>query len=239
MSKTYPVSASYSENTLTNNDDYLNLYQESTENNEAFWAKHGKRIDWFKPYTKVKNVSFDKDDLHIRWYEDGELNVSYNCIDRHLKEHASKTALIWEGDDPNQSQSVTFQELHDEVCRFANVLKSLGVKKGDRVTVYMPMILEAAYAMLACTRIGAIHSVIFGGFSPEAIAGRIIDCDSDIVITADYSNRGSKQIPLKANVDAACEKPEVAKVLKTVLVIKNTNGAVASFIHSLYFRFHW
>ena len=222
MSKVYPITALYKEHTLTDNDQYLSMYAESLNNNEQFWAEQGKRLDWFTPYSKVKDVSYDKDDLHIRWYEDGTLNVSYNCIDRHLAKHANDTAIIWEGDDPNNSKKVTFQELHDEVCRFSNVLKNLGVKKGDRVTLYMPMILESAYAMLACSRIGAIHSVVFGGFSPEALAGRIIDCKSNIVITADASNRGGKQIALKNNVDEAYKKPGVSDYLETVLVIKNT-----------------
>jgi len=158
MSDVYPINDNYIKHTLTNNDQYVRQYSESIKNNENFWAEHGKRLDWFTPYTKVKDVSYNKEDLHIRWYEDGSLNVSYNCIDRHLEKHANSTAIIWEGDDPSHSKNVTFQELHDEVCRFSNVLKNLGVKKGDRVTLYMPMILEAAYAMLACARIGAIQS---------------------------------------------------------------------------------
>ncbi|NNC97476.1 MAG: acetate--CoA ligase [Gammaproteobacteria bacterium] len=226
MSDKYPVPAAYAKHSKLNNSEYLAMYKESVEDNEAFWDKHGKRLDWYKPYSKIKDTSFKKDDLHIRWYEDGQLNVSYNCIDRHLPERATQTAIIWEGDDPANSKSVSFQKLHDEVCKFSNVLKDLGIKKGDRVTLYMPMILEAAYAMLACSRIGAIHSVVFGGFSPEALAGRIIDCKSNIVITADASNRGGKQIPLKANVDAAAKKPGVMDYLEKVLVIKNTGTSV-------------
>jgi len=226
MSDQYPVPTEYEKTTKITNARYQEMYKHSISDNEGFWREQGKRIDWFTPYSKVKDVSYAKDDLHIRWYEDGTLNVSYNCIDRHLPERADQVAIIWEGDDPNQSKRITFQELHDEVCRFANVLKELGVKKGDRVTLYMPMIVEAAYAMLACTRIGAIHSVIFGGFSPEAIAGRIIDCKSNIVITADASNRGGKQIALKTNVDAARVKPGVSDYLENVLVIKNTGMEV-------------
>lgn len=222
MTHVFPINPQYAEHTLTDNQKYMDMYSQSVTNNEDFWAEHGKRLDWFTPYTKIKNVSFAKDDLHIRWYEDGTLNVSYNCIDRHLAKHANDTAIIWEGDNPNNTKKITFQELHDEVCKFSNVLKELGIKKGDRVTLYMPMILESAYAMLACSRIGAIHSVVFGGFSPEALAGRIIDCKSNIVITADASNRGGKQIPLKANVDAAAKKPGVLDYLEKVLVIKNT-----------------
>ena len=203
---------------------YEMLYKESIEDSEAFWRREAMRLDWAKPFTKVKDTSFAKDDVHIRWFEDGELNVAYNCIDRHLDTRGDQTAIIWEGDDPNTSISITYHQLHERVCRFANVLKSLGVKKGDRVTIYMPMILEAAYAMLACARIGAVHSIVFGGFSPEALAGRINDCDSSVIITADEGRRGGKTIPLKANVDEALKH---ALGVEKVLVIENTGNSVA------------
>jgi len=205
------------------NAKYIDMYRVSVADPVAFWREHGKRIDWIRPYTKIKDVSYSASDLHIRWYEDGTLNASANCIDRHLAKRANQTAIIWEGDDPKDSKHITYQQLHDEVCRFANVLKGQGVKKGDRVTIYMPMIPEAAYAMLACTRIGAVHSVVFGGFSPDSIAGRILDCKSDFVVTADEGLRGGKHIPLKANTDEALKQcPNV----KSVIVVKRTGGAV-------------
>jgi acetyl-CoA synthetase len=205
------------------NAKYIDMYRASVADPVAFWREHGKRIDWIRPYTKIKDVSYSASDLHIRWYEDGTLNASANCIDRHLAKRANQTAIIWEGDDPKDSKHITYQQLHDEVCRFANVLKGQGVKKGDRVTIYMPMIPEAAYAMLACTRIGAVHSVVFGGFSPDSIAGRILDCKSDFVVTADEGLRGGKHIPLKANTDEALKQcPNV----KSVIVVKRTGGAV-------------
>ena len=227
MSNIYPVPAKVAESAYLNEDDYFKMYQSSIENNEAFWGEHGKRIDWIKPYTQVKDVSYAKDDLHIKWYYDGTLNVCANCVDRHLADKADQTAIIWEGDNPEVSKNISYQELYDNVCRFANVLKARGVTKGDRVTLYMPMIPEAAYAMLACARIGAIHSVVFGGFSADALAGRIIDCKSKLVITADFSNRGGKQIPLKQNVDDAANKPGVKDYLESVLVVKNSNTQVA------------
>ncbi|MCL4156470.1 UNVERIFIED_CONTAM: hypothetical protein GTU68_019377, partial [Idotea baltica] len=184
----------------------------------------GKRIDWIKPYTKIKNISYAKENLHIKWYEDGTLNACVNCVDRHLTEKGDQTAIIFEGDDPNVSRNITYNELYEEVCRFANVLKSHGAKKGDRITLYMPMIPEAVYAMLACARIGAVHSIVFGGFSPDALAGRLIDCDSHIVITADEGMRGAKAIPLKNNVDKALENPQTN--VSTVIVIKATGGNV-------------
>ena len=203
--------------------EYKKLYAESVSNPEAFWGEIGKRLDWFKPYTKVKNTRFSPDVL-IKWYEDGALNIAHNCIDRHLATRANQTAIIWEGDDPKDSKHITYQELKDEICKLSNALKSRGVKKGDRVTIYMPMVPEAAYAMLACARIGAVHSVVFGGFSSEALRDRIQDCDSDCIITADEGVRGGKSIPLKKNVDAAvAECPNV----KTVLVLKRTGGTVA------------
>ncbi|MDP1776597.1 MAG: acetate--CoA ligase [Moraxellaceae bacterium] len=205
--------------------DYLRRYEESIQNPEAFWADEGQIVEWMKPFTKVKDVSYQPEDLHIRWYEDGELNVSANCLDRHLAERGDKTAIIWEGDNPADSRRISYRELHADVCRFANVLKAQGVKAGDRVTIYMPMIPEAAVAMLACTRIGAVHSVVFGGFSPDALAGRIDDCQSTIVITADEGLRGGKGIPLKANVDAAVATAAGA-IVKTVVVVKRTGGKV-------------
>ena len=199
-------------------------YAASLADPEAFWAEEGKRLDWIKPYTKVKNTSFAHPDISIKWFEDGVLNVSANCIDRHLATNADKVALIFEPDDPaGEAQRITYRQLHDEVCRFANVLKDLGVKKGDRVTIYLPMIPASAYAMLACARIGAVHSVVFGGFSPDALAGRIRDCDSHVVITADGGKRGGKTVPLKDNVDIALKDcPDVEKVV----VVRNTGNAI-------------
>jgi acetyl-CoA synthetase len=203
---------------------YEEMYARSVRDPDSFWREQAQRIDWIKPFTKVKDVSWDPDDLHVKWFEDGTVNVSANCVDRHLPKRAKQTAIIWEPDDPNeQPRHISYEELHREVCRFANVLKAHGVKKGDRVTIYLPMIPEAAYAMLACARIGAVHSVIFAGFSPDSIAGRIEDCQSTIVITADEGLRGGKPIPLKANTDAALNK--VAGV-NTVIVVKRTGGAV-------------
>ncbi|MGC6476045.1 MAG: acetate--CoA ligase [Parvibaculales bacterium] len=211
------------QNTLADEQTYFAMYEESLQDPDAFWGKHGKRIDWIKPYSKVKNTHYSKGDVSVKWYEDGALNVSVNCIDRHLAKRGDQTAIIWEGDDPNQDAHISYKQLHEEVCTFANVLKAQGVKKGDRVTIYMPMIPEAAYAMLACARIGAVHSVVFGGFSPEALAGRILDCDSHFVITADEGIRGGKTIPLKANVDAALEKcPDVS----AVVVVERTASGV-------------
>lgn len=205
------------------NEKYLELYKQSVEDPDQFWGEQGKTIDWITPYTKVKNTSYAKDNLFIKWYEDGELNVSANCIDRHLATRGDQTAIIWEGDDPNDDAHITYKQLHEHVCKFANVLKSMGAKKGDRVTIYMPMIPEAAYAMLACARIGAVHSIVFGGFSPDALAGRIIDCDSKFIITADEGLRGGKPIPLKVNTDKALEQcPGGEKVL----VVRRTGNAI-------------
>ena len=199
------------------------MYAASIADPEAFWGTMGQRLEWMTPYKTVKNVSWDRANLSVKWYEDGVLNVTANCLDRHLARRGDKPAIIWEGDHPSESRTLTYRELHAEVCRFANVLKSNGVKKGDRVTIYMPMILEASFAMLACARIGAVHSVVFGGFSPDALAGRITDCDSTFVITADEGLRGTKKIPLKANCDAACD---IAGIVKTVLTVRRTGGDV-------------
>ncbi|MEP1742345.1 MAG: acetate--CoA ligase [Kangiellaceae bacterium] len=226
MSQTYPVSDAFAESSHLTESEYFEMYQRSLTEPEQFWREQANRIDWIKPFTKVSDYSFSKKDLHINWYSDGSLNVCFNCVDRHLADKADQPAIIWEGDNPDNSITVSYRELHREVCKFANVLKKLGVEKGDRVTLYMPMILEASYAMLACARIGAIHSVVFGGFSADALAGRIIDCKSKLVITADFSHRGGKDIPLKKNVDDAAGKPGVKDYLESVLVIKNADQSV-------------
>jgi len=202
---------------------YQEMYARSVSDPEGFWAEHGKRIDWIKPYSEVKDVSFAESDLHIRWFPDGTLNASANCLDRHLATRGDQTAILWEGDDPSESKAITYRELHAEVSKFANVMKGLGVKKGDRVTIYMPMIPEAAVAMLACTRIGAIHSVVFGGFSPDSLANRIQDCDSNILITADEGLRGGRKVPLKKNADAALAH---CPSCKTCVVVRRTGGTV-------------
>jgi acetyl-CoA synthetase len=222
----HKVQPAWKKNALIDDATYQKWYKESIKNPEKFWDKHGKRIDWFKPYTKVKNTSFDGK-VSIKWYEDGQTNVSYNCIDRHLKKRGDQVAILWEGDNPYDDKKVTYRQLHEHVCRLANVLKANGVKKGDRVTIYMPMIPEAAYAMLACARIGAIHSIVFGGFSPDALAGRIVDCQSTFVITADEGLRGGKTIPLKENTDKAIQiAGRDGVVVKTVLVVRRTAGKV-------------
>ncbi|WP_315926048.1 acetate--CoA ligase [Mesorhizobium sp. SP-1A] len=220
------VQAAWKKNALIDNETYLKWYADSVKNPDKFWGKHGKRLDWFKPYTKVKNASF-AGKVSIKWFEDGQLNVSYNCIDRHLKKRGDQVAIIWEGDNPYDDRKITYRELHEHVCRYANVLKKHGVKKGDRVTIYMPMIPEAAYAMFACTRIGAVHSVVFGGFSPDSLAGRIDDCKSNVVITADEGLRGGRTIPLKENTDRAIDIAEKAGTkVKTVLVVRRTGGKI-------------
>ena len=203
--------------------DYERLYSQSVSQPEQFWAEQGKRIDWIKPYSIISNCSYNAPAVSIKWYEDGTLNASVNCLDRHLRTKADQTAIIWEGDDPSQSKHISYQELYEDVCRFSNVLKSNGVKKGDRVTLYLPMIPEAAVAMLACARIGAVHSVVFGGFSPDALAGRITDCDSTCIITSDEGVRGGKSIPLKQNVDEALK---ICPNCTTSIVIKRTGGAI-------------
>ncbi len=206
-------------------EKYRKLYAQSIENPEEFWREQAQRITWIKPFTKVKDTSFKIEDFHIKWFEDGTLNASANCLDRHLAERGDQVAIIWEGDDPAESQKITYRQLYEQVCKCANVLKSLGISKGDRVTIYLPMIPEAAVAMLACARIGAIHSVVFGGFSPESLAGRIVDCQSKLIITSDEGVRGGKLIPLKKNVDEALAKPEVTSV-EAVLVVKRTGNSV-------------
>lgn len=219
----FPVTNDVAAQALIDDENYQAMYAESIADPESFWNKHGKRIDWIKPYTKIKNTKYSKEDVSIKWYEDGTLNACWNCVDRHLEEYGDQIAIIWEGDEPDQSANITYKQLHEEVCLFANTLKANGVRKGDRVTIYMPMIPEAAYAMLACARIGAVHSVVFGGFSPEALAGRILDCESTCVITADEGVRGGKKIPLKANTDEALEQcPDVS----AVVVVKRTGGDI-------------
>jgi len=219
----FPVPADRAATAGINAARYEEKYRRSLEEPDAFWGEEAKRIDWITPFTEISDVSWDKDDLHIRWFADGTLNASANCIDRHLPERADDTAIIWEGDDPAVDDTITYGQLHERVCRLANGLKSLGVSKGDRVTIYMPMVPEAAYAMLACARIGAVHSVVFGGFSPDALAGRITDCQSRFVITADEGLRGSKPIPLKANVDKAVA---TAGIVDKVIMVERTGGAV-------------
>src|SRR6188472_2959849 len=221
--KTYAVSGEWKSRAYVDDAKYRSMYERSLKDPNAFWAEEAKRLYWYKSPTRIKNTSYAPDNVSIKWFEDGTLNVAYNCIDRHLKTRANQTAIIWEGDDPKDDKTITYQELHDEVCRMANVLRNRNVKKGDRVTIYMPMIPEAAYAMLACARLGAVHSVVFGGFSPDSLAGRIEDCKSNVVITADEGVRGGRKIPLKANVDAA-----IAKVggVDHVIVVRRTAGTV-------------
>ena len=225
--KIYAVPAEWKSRAYVDEAKYREMYAQSVKDPNAFWAEQAKRLHWYKTPSKIKNTTFGPDDVSIKWFEDGETNVAYNCIDRHLPKRANQTAIIWEGDDPSESKHITYQELHDEVCRMANILRNRNVEKGDRVTIYMPMIPEAAYAMLACARIGAIHSVVFGGFSPDSLANRIEDCESNVIITADEGLRGGRKVPLKANVDAA-----IARVTKEgfavdhVIVVKRTGGKV-------------
>jgi len=218
-----PVFENFKDSAHLTKDKYEEAYKFASDNPEAFWEKEGKRINWINPYTKIKDVTWSNNDVNIKWFYDGTLNASYNCIDRHLLDKSDQIAIIWEGDDPNESKKITYKELHQNVSKFANMMKYFGVQKGDRVTIYMPMIPEAAYAMLACSRIGAIHSVVFGGFSPDALAGRILDCDSKFLITADEGIRGGKIVPLKVNSDKALEQcPDV----KNVFVVKRTGGNI-------------
>jgi acetyl-CoA synthetase len=225
--KVYQVPAEWAKRAFIKEADYKEMYRRSLAEPDGFWAEQGQRIHWMKPFTKVKNTSFDKANVSIKWFEDGATNASYNCIDRHLHQRGDQTAIIWEGDDPKDAKHITYRELHDEVCRFANILRNRNVKKGDRVTIYLPMIPEAAYAMLACARIGAIHSVVFGGFSPDSLAGRIEDCKSNVIITADEGLRGGRKVPLKANADAAIAKlPKTAVAVDHVIVVKRTGTPV-------------
>jgi acetyl-CoA synthetase len=219
----YEIPAEWSKRAHVDNTKYAAMYGQSIKDPTGFWAGEGKRIDWFKPFTKVKNTSFDPHHVSIKWFEDGVTNVAHNCIDRHLAGRGDQVAIIWEGDDPKNDRKITYRELHAEVSRFANVLKARGAKKGDRITIYLPMIPEAAYAMLACARIGAIHSVVFGGFSPDSLAGRIEDAKSTIVVTADEGVRGGRKVPLKANADAAADR---AGGVATVIVVRRTGAAV-------------
>ena len=219
----FPVKPEVAKAAWVDEAKYNAMYEQSIKDPDGFWAEHGKRVDWIKPFTKVKDVSFSGD-VHIKWFHDGTLNVSANCVDRHLATRGDQTAIIFEGDDPGVSKHITYKELHEQVSRLANVLKKNGVKKGDRVTIYLPMIPEAAYSMLACARIGAVHSIVFGGFSPDSLKDRIIDCDSHFVITSDEGLRGGKKVPLKANADKAVA---AAPVVKNVLVVKHTGGDVA------------
>ena len=221
--KRHEVTPEWASRAWVDNDSYLAHYKRSVEDPVAFWAEQGQRLTWIKPYTTIKNTSFAPDNVSIKWYEDGTLNVCANCVDRHLEARGDQVAILWEGDDPTQEEKITYKQLHERVCKFANVMKANGVKKGDRVTLYLPMIPEAAYAMLACARIGAIHSIVFGGFSPEALAGRIEGCKSNFVITSDEGLRGGKTIPLKANTDAALER--ISDDVK-VLVVRRTGAEV-------------
>ncbi|MFZ0851427.1 MAG: acetate--CoA ligase [Hyphomicrobiaceae bacterium] len=221
--KLYSVPAEWTSRAWVDNSKYLAMYKRSIEDPNLFWGEMGKRIDWIKPYTRVKNTSYAPDNVSIKWYEDGTLNVSVNCIDRHLQKRADQVAIIWEGDDPTHDEKITYRQLHERVSKFANVLKANGVKKGDRVTIYLPMIPEAAYAMLACSRIGAVHSVVFGGFSPDSLAGRIVDANSKFIITADEGVRGGRPIPLKKNTDEALKK---CKGDEKVLVVRRTGNQV-------------
>ena len=221
----HPVPAEWAKRAYVDEAKYKEMYERSVKDPDGFWGEHGKRIDWIKPYTRVKNTTYGPPDVSIKWFEDGTTNVSLNCIDRHLEKRGDQVAIIWEGDDPSESKHITYRELHAEVCKFANVLRNREVKKGDTVTIYMPMIPEAAYAMLACARLGAVHSVVFGGFSPDSIAGRIRDCKSKVVITADEGLRGGRKVPLKANVDAAIEKVDNVEI-EHVITVRRTGANV-------------
>ena len=222
--KIYPVPAEWAKRAWVDDAKYKAMYKRSVEDPNGFWGEMGRRLDWIKPYTKVKNTSFDTHNVSIKWYEDGTLNVCANCVDRHLKTRGDQVAIIWEGDDPTRDEKITYKQLHERVSKFANVLKSLGVKKGDRVTIYLPMIPEAAYAMLACARIGAVHSIVFAGFSPDSLQNRVEDADSKLIIVADEGLRGGKSVPLKKNTDEALKK---CKGDEKVLVVRHTGGAVS------------
>ncbi|MFP5433958.1 MAG: AMP-binding protein, partial [Alphaproteobacteria bacterium] len=219
----YPVPASLAADARVTAADAARMHAQALADPDAFWRDQAQRLDWITPFTKVDESSFNEADFGISWFADGQLNVSANCIDRHLAERGDQPAIIWEGDNPGESRVITYAQLHEEVCRFANVLKEQGVRRGDRVTLYLPMIPEAAFAMLACTRIGAVHSIVFGGFSPDSLASRIRDCDSRLVITADEGLRGGKAVPLKANVDAALAH---CTSVETVLVVQRTGADV-------------
>jgi acetyl-CoA synthetase len=223
--KVYDVPGEWKSRAWLDEAKYREWYERSMRDPDGFWGEHGKRIDWFKPFTRVKNTNFGPGDVSIRWFEDGTTNVAYNCLDRHLEKRGDQVAVIFEGDDPNDSRNITYRELHREVCRFANVLRNRGVKKGDRVTLYLPMIPEAVYAMLACARLGAIHAIVFGGFSPDALADRIEGCESKVVLTADEGLRGGRKVPLKANVDAAIDRLG-ANAVDHVIVVRRTGGNV-------------
>jgi acetyl-CoA synthetase len=227
----FPVPTDFAKTALIDEKKYQEWYDRSIQDPEGFWGEHGKRLDWIKPYTQVKDVSFTGD-VRIKWFADGQLNVAANCLDRHLATRGDQTAIIWEGDSPNESEHISYRDLHERVCRLSNALENLGVKKGDRVTIYLPMIPEAAVAMLACARIGAIHSIVFGGFSPDSLAGRIQDCDSNVIITADEGLRGGRKVPLKVNADKALE---TSWSVKHVVVVKRTGGDV----HMVAGRDHW
>jgi len=220
----FPVAKEHAARAWVDAAKYESMYAHSLKDPVGFWAQHGRRLDWMKPYTQVKDVSYDASDLHVRWFHDGTLNVSANCVDRHLATRGDQVAIIWEGDDPGEDRRITYRELHEQVCRLANAMKKRGVKKGDRVTIYLPMIPEAAYAMLACARIGAVHSIVFGGFSPDSLANRIQDCESNFLITADEGLRGGRKVPLKVNADAALR---TCPTVKNVLVVRRTGGQVA------------
>ncbi len=226
--KVYPVDPAFAAKAHIDNDTYQAMYEQSINDPDAFWGEQGKRLDWFKPYTKVKHTSFDPHNVDIKWFEDGELNASYNCLDRHLDTRGDQVAIIWEGDSPEDDEKITYRDLHARVCRFANALKDKGVGKGDVVTLYMPMIPEAAVAMLACARIGAVHSIVFGGFSPDALAARIEGAQSKVVVTSNYSLRGGKVVPLKANVDKALDEHAAAgQLVDNVFVVKRVDQDVA------------